>query len=89
MIRFILARIGCLMMTFGVIVLAVGIAAVQSDQPALNYLFIGAAGTFLGFLLWNRLRERAPRSTRFSMFRRRAEREKRNQDDRWEGRFDE
>jgi len=88
MIRFLLSRIGCLVMAVGVIVLAVGIAAVQSDQPALALLFFGTVGTFLGFMLWNRLRERAPRSNRFSMFKKRA-RHDNHKDDRWEDRFNE
>ena len=89
MIRFLLSRIGCLMMIFGVIVLAVGFAAVQSEQPALSYLALGAAGTFFGFLLWNRLRERVPRSSRFSLFKKRDRRQERDQNDRWEDRFNE
>ena len=87
MIRFFLSRIGCLMMIVGIIVLTVGIAAVQSNQPALNLLFIGSGGTSLGFVLWNRLRERAPRSTRFSLFRKRERREEEKPDDPWEDRF--
>jgi hypothetical protein len=87
MIRFFLSRIGCLMMIVGVIVLTVGIAAVQSNQPALTLLFIGSGGTFLGFLLWNRLRERVPRSTRFSLLRKRDRREEDKPDDPWEDRF--
>ena len=87
MIRFLLSRIGCLMMIFSIIILVVGIAAVQSDQPALNLLFIGSLGTFVGFLLWNRLRERAPRSTRFSLLRKKKPREEQEKDDHWEHRF--
>ena len=89
MIRFLLSRIGCMMMIFGIIVLAVGFAAAQSEQPALSYLTLGAAGTFIGFLLWNRLRERVPRSTRFSLFRKRDRRQENEKNDRWEDRFDE
>lgn len=89
MIRFLLSRIGCLMMFIGVIVLAVGIAAVQSDQPGLSFLALGAAGIFLGFLLWDRLRERTPRNKRSSLFRKRGRRREDDQNDRWEDRFHE
>lgn len=89
MIRFLLSRIGCLMMIFGIIILAVGFAAAQSEQPALSYLALGAAGTFIGFLLWNRLRERAPRSSRFSLFRKRDRRNEDEHNDHWEDRFNE
>lgn len=75
------------MMIFGIIVLAVGAAAAQSGQPALTLLFAGTAGTFLGFLLWNRLRERSPRNTRFSRFRKRDRHEDPKKEDDWEDRF--
>lgn len=78
---------GCLMMTFGVIVLAVGIAATQSGQSALSLLLIGFVVTFFGFLLWNRLREKGAGSTRFSLLRKREGRRERKKDDDWEGRF--
>ena len=78
---------GCMMMIVGVIVLVVGIAAMQSGQSALSLLLIGFAGTFFGFLLWNRLREKGAGSTRFSMLRKREGRGERKKDDDWEGRF--
>lgn len=78
---------GCMMMIFGVIVLVVGIAAMQSGQSALSLLLIGFIATLFGFLLWNRLREKGAGSTRFSMFRNRKNRGERKQDDDWEGRF--
>jgi uncharacterized membrane protein YfcA len=86
MIRYILSRIGCLMMIFGVIVLIVGVAALQSEQPALSLLFIGSVVTFFGHLLWNRLREKAPRKKRFSMFRNREREEEQRNDNGWEDR---
>ncbi len=88
MIRYLLSRIGCLMMIFGVIVLVVGAAAAQSGQPALSLLFVGFVVSFAGFLLWNRLREKQPRSTRFSLFRKRDRRADRRKDDGWEDHFD-
>jgi len=45
-----------MMVIFGSIALVVGIAAESSDQPAFNFLAIGLALSFFGFLLWNRLR---------------------------------
>jgi uncharacterized membrane protein YfcA len=87
MIRYLLSRIGCLMMIFGVIVLVVGLAALQSEQPALSLLFIGSVVTFLGHLIWNRLRKKAPRNKRFSMFRNREREEEQRNDNGWEDRF--
>ena len=87
MIRFLLSRIGCLMMIFGIIVLALGAAAVQSQQPASTLLLVGLGVTVIGGLLWNRLREKPPRNTRFSMFRKRERRADRKKDDEWEDRF--
>ena len=45
-----------MMLIFGSIALVVGIAAETSGQPAFNFLAIGLALSFFGFLLWNRLR---------------------------------
>jgi uncharacterized membrane protein YfcA len=87
MIRYLLSRIGCLMMIFGVIVLVVGVAALQSEQPALSLLFIGSVVTFLGHLIWNRLREKAPRKKRSSMFRNREQEEEQHNNNGWEDRF--
>jgi hypothetical protein len=87
MIRYLLSRIGCLMMIFGVIVLVVGLAALQSEQPAISLLFIGSVVTFFGHLLWNRLRVKAPRNPRFSLFRNRKQEEEQRKDDDWEDRF--
>lgn len=44
------------MLIFGSIALVVGIAAESSGQPAFNFLAIGLALSFFGFLLWVRLR---------------------------------
>lgn len=87
MIRYLLSRLGCLMMIFGIIVLVVGVAAIQSNQPALSLLFVGSVATFFGYLIWNRLREKAPRHTRFSLFRRRDQQETHRDDNGWEDRF--
>ena len=45
-----------MMLIFGSMALVVGIAAETSGQPAFNFLAIGLALSFFGFLLWNRLR---------------------------------
>jgi uncharacterized membrane protein YfcA len=87
MIRYLLSRIGCLMMIFGVIILVVGVAALQSEQPALALLFIGSVVTFFGHLLWNRLREKTPRNKRFSLLRKREQEEEGRNDNGWEDRF--
>lgn len=87
MIRYLLSRIGCLMMIFGVIVLVVGLAALQSEQPALSLLFIGSVVTFFGHLLWNRLRVKAPRKKRFCVFRNQEREEEQRKDNGWEDRF--
>jgi uncharacterized membrane protein YfcA len=87
MIRYLLSRIGCLMMIFGVIILVVGVAALESDQPAFTLLFIGSVMTFLGHLIWNRLREIAPHKKRFSLFRNRKREEEQRNDNSWEDRF--
>ena len=87
MIRYLLSRLGCLMMIFGVIVLVVGVAAVQSEQPALSLLFLGSMVTFFGHLLWNRLRVKTPRKTHFSLFRNREREEEQRKDNDREDRF--
>jgi uncharacterized membrane protein YfcA len=89
MIRFLVSRLALLMMIIGIIVLAVGIAALQSDQPALNFLAIGVAGSVLGFLLWNRLRKRRPRNSRSASSRKRTRRAGQEPDDPWRDRFNE
>jgi hypothetical protein len=48
MIRFLLSRIGCLMMIFGIIVLVVGVAAAQSGEPGPDLIVCG--------LCWERCR---------------------------------
>lgn len=68
MIRYLLSRIGCLLLILGSIVLVVGIAAENSGESAFDIVLIGAVVTFTGFLLWNRLRPKT-RSSRFSIFR--------------------
>ncbi len=50
----------------GAILLIIGIAALRSDQPALNYLFLGFALALVGVLLWNKLRPRTERTRRLS-----------------------
>jgi flagellar biosynthesis component FlhA len=84
MIRYLLSRIGCLMLLVGAIVLVLGIAAESSGEPAFNLVLIGAGLTFLGLLLWSKLRRKQRRNTRFSMFRKRDSREEQETDDEWD-----
>jgi len=72
MIRYVFSRLGCLIGLVGAILLVLGVAAVRSGQPALNYLLIGALLAVLGFALWQKLRKKEQRSTRFSLFRKRG-----------------
>ena len=73
MIRYLLSRIGCLILVGGVLVLVVGVAAVRSGESAFELLLIGIALTFLGFILWNKLRPKIKREARASKFRRRKD----------------
>jgi hypothetical protein len=75
MIRYLLSRIGCLMILAGSVILMMGIAALRSDQPALNFLAIGVLLFFPGLALWQKLRHRQPRPDRFSLLRRRGRRD--------------
>jgi hypothetical protein len=83
MIRYLLSRIGCLMLIAGAILLILSFAAIRSDQPGFNLLFIGIGLFGVGFLLWNRLRVKHRENSRFSIFRKRGEK-----DDRKEGEAD-
>ena len=76
-----------MMVLVGSIVLVLGIAAESSGLPAFKYVVIGIALSFLGFLLWNRLRKKK-RNTRFSLFRKRErDDEESDKEDPWENRF--
>lgn len=57
----------------GAILLIIGIAALRSDQPALNYLFLGFSLALVGVLLWNKLRPRTERIRRFSRLRKKED----------------
>ena len=65
----------------GAILLVLGVAAVRSEQSAFTYLLSGALLVILGFALWNKLRKKQQRSTRFSLFRRRDREENNSQQD--------
>ncbi len=89
MIRYLLSRIGCLALLVGAIILIVGISAERSGYPAFNMVLGGGALALAGFLLWSRLRPKARRNTRFSMFRRREQEEDdEDRSDRWDDRND-
>ena len=75
-----------------IILLILGGGAVFSDQPGFDLVIIGLVLFFFGFIFWNRWRSKKNRSTRFSKFRNRSkmdDQEPQEEDDRWEGRFDE
>ncbi len=69
------------MVLVGAILLVLGIAAVRSAQPAFTYLLFGALLIIIGFALWNKLRRKQRRSTRFSLFRRRDREDNNNEQD--------
>lgn len=90
MIRYLFSRIGCLMWLVGVIVLIVGIGAESSGQPAFGLVLGGIGLVLAGVLLWNWLRPKKRRNTRFSMFRGRDREDERDHDhyDDWDDRYD-
>lgn len=86
MIRYLLSRLGCLILIAGGITLIVGIAALQSDQPAFDVVLIGIGLSLLGFFLWNKLRRKVKRPPRASIFRRRKrEQEVQDNEENWKG----
>jgi flagellar biosynthesis component FlhA len=84
MIRFFLSRVGCLLLIVGSIILILGVAAEWSGQPAFEFIIIGSALLFLGFLLWNRRRSKKHKRSRFSILRGRESREEPDQEDGWQ-----
>jgi flagellar biosynthesis component FlhA len=72
MIRYLLSKVGCLMVLVGGILLLLGVAGERSGQPAFDYLMIGVILTLVGLLLWQRLRPKRERPTRFSILRKRS-----------------
>lgn len=83
MIRYLLSRIGCLMLLSGVIILIIGAAVLQSGGPALEVILIGIVLSFTGFLLWNKLKSKRRQSTRFSMFRKPDQEDDQDSDNGW------
>jgi cell division protein FtsW (lipid II flippase) len=83
MIRYLLSRIGCLILLSGIIVLIIGGAVLQSGGPAFEVIVIGIGLLIIGFLLWNKLRTKSRRSTRFSMFRNPDQEDDQENDDGW------
>lgn len=75
------------MVLVGAILLILGVAAVRSEQPAFNYILFGAVLSILGSALWNKLRSKKRRNTRFSLFRKGEQQEDDNQkeNDSWGG----
>jgi uncharacterized membrane protein YfcA len=83
MIRYLLSRIGCLMLLSGIIVLIIGAGVLQSGGPAFEVVLIGIVLLLIGFFLWNKLRTKSRRSTRFSMFRKPDQEDDKDSDDGW------
>lgn len=73
MIRYLLSRIGILMLLGGILLFVIGAAGVRAGEPAFTYLFLGITLTTFGFILWKKLRTKNKKSNRFSMFRRRKD----------------
>lgn len=88
MIRYLLSRFGCLMLLVGAVILTLGIAAESSGEPAFKLVVIGAGLALLGLLLWSKLRRKQRRNTRFSIFRRRENREEQEKEDEWNDPYD-
>jgi uncharacterized membrane protein YfcA len=84
MIRHLLSRIGCLLLIVGIVVLFIGVAALQSEQPSLKPLALGTGFLLIGFLFWRRKKPKKRQNTRFSLFRKRNRRNKEKNDDGWE-----
>lgn len=83
MIRYLLSRIGCLMLLSGIIVLIIGVGVLQSGGPAFEVILIGIVLLITGFLLWNKLRSKNLQSKRFSMFRKPDQEDDQDSDDGW------
>ena len=86
MIRDIFSRVGCLMLLVGAILLVLGVATLRSGQPSFNFLLLGALLSILGTVLWNQLRSKKRRNTRFSLFRKADDQEEDNnkEDNGWD-----
>ena len=74
------------MLLVGAILLVLGVAALRSGQPSFNFLLLGALLSILGTVLWNRLRSKKRRNTRFSLFRKADDQEEDNnkEDNGWD-----
>lgn len=84
MIRYLFSRLGCLMWLVGAVVLGVGIASESSGHPAFAMVAGGIALVLVGFVLWNWLRPKDRRNTRFAMLRRRTWEDEPDDDDEWD-----
>jgi hypothetical protein len=82
MIRYLFSRLGLLLWLLGAIVLGVGIASESSGHPAFAMVAGGIALVLVGFLLWNSLRPKGRKNTRFAMLRRDSRED--GQDDDWD-----
>jgi membrane protein DedA with SNARE-associated domain len=84
MIRYLFSRLGCLIWLVGAVVLGVGIASESSGHPAFAAVAGGIALILVGFLLWNRLRPKGRKNTRFSILRRDSWEDEQDDDDEWD-----
>ena len=80
MIRYLFSRLGCLIWLVGAVVLGVGIVSESSGHPAFSMVAGGIGLLVVGFLLWQWLRPKGQKSTRFSMLRRRTWEDEQDED---------
>ncbi|QRN82578.1 hypothetical protein JR338_09115 [Chloroflexota bacterium] len=80
MIRYLFSRLGCLIWLVGAVVLGVGIVSESSGHPAFSMVAGGIGLLVVGFLLWQWLRPKGKKNTRFSMLRRRTWEDEQDED---------
>ena len=80
MIRYLFSRLGCLIWLVGAVVLGVGIVSESSGHPAFSMVAGGIGLLVVGFLLWQWLRPKGQKNTRFSMLRRRTWEDEQDED---------
>lgn len=80
MIRYLFSRLGCLVWLVGAVVLGVGIVSESSGHPAFPMVAGGIGLLVVGFLLWQWLRPKGQKNTRFSMLRKRTWEDEQDED---------
>ena len=81
MIRYLFSRLGCLIWLVGAVVLGVGIVSESSGHPTFSMVAGGIGLLVVGFLLWQWLRPKGQKNTRFSMLRKRTWEDEQDEDD--------